>query len=403
MLLRHIPFLKSVLYFSFTAFGGPQGHMGMMVRTFTEKRHDVTEKELLEYNAFTQMLPGPSSTQTIMLIAYKRGGIPLALLTLLLWIFPAALIMGGFSFLIHYINVKDVQTTLFQFVQPMSVGFIVFAAIRMMRSSVRHIATWGIMIGSALVTLWIRTPWILPILLVLGGVISNFSNKRIPESSTPAKPIRWINLWLFALVFIAAGVLSELARINAWENRQILHLFENFYRFGSIVFGGGQVLVPMMLFQYVTRPMALDRPPMLTGEELLTGFGLVHALPGPVFSICAYVGGMVMRDYGVFWQILGSFTATVAVFIPSTLLLFFLFPVYQNLRQHVVIYRALEGIYAAIIGIIWASGLVLFQAMTFAYSHLVVVVITVSLLLFTRVPAPLIVLSWLLLGWGLHS
>ncbi len=403
MLLRHIPFLKSVLYFSFTAFGGPQGHLGMMVRSFTDKRHDVTEKELLEYNAFTQMLPGPSSTQTIMLIAYKRGGIPLALLTLLLWIFPAAVIMGGFSFLIHYINLRDVQTTVFHFVQPMSVGFILFAAIRMMKSSVRHKATWGIMVGSALITLWIRTPWVLPALLLLGGVISNFSNKRIPELAEPAKPIRWINLWLFALVFVAAGVISEIARIHAWENRQIFHLFENFYRFGSIVFGGGQVLVPMMLFQYVTRPMALDRPPMLTGEELLTGFGLVHALPGPVFSICAYVGGMVMRDYGVGWQIMGACTATVAVFIPSTLLLFFLFPVYQNLRQHVIIYRALEGIYAAIIGIIWASGLVLFQAMEFAYSHLVVVAITVSLLLFTRIPAPFIVLSWLLLGWALNS
>ncbi len=104
MLLRHVPFLKTVFIYSFTAFGGPQGHMGMMVKTFVQKRKDLTEDELLEYNAFCQMLPGPSSTQTVMLIALKRGGVPLAIITLLLWVFPAAFIMGLFSFLIFYFN-----------------------------------------------------------------------------------------------------------------------------------------------------------------------------------------------------------------------------------------------------------------------------------------------------------
>ena len=76
--------------------------MGMMVKTFVQRRKDLTEDELLEYNAFCQMLPGPSSTQTVMLIAMKRGGITLATLTLLLWVFPAAFIMGAFSFFIFY-------------------------------------------------------------------------------------------------------------------------------------------------------------------------------------------------------------------------------------------------------------------------------------------------------------
>src|SRR3954468_12895147 len=101
LLLRHVPFLKAVFLFSFSAFGGPQGHMGMMVKTFVQKRKDVTQDELLEYNAFCQMLPGPSSTQTVTLIAFKRGGVPLAILTLLLWVFPAAFIMGLLSFFIR--------------------------------------------------------------------------------------------------------------------------------------------------------------------------------------------------------------------------------------------------------------------------------------------------------------
>src|SRR4030095_625526 len=102
ILLRHIPFLKAVFLHSISAFGGPQGHFGMMLKTFVHQRHDVTEKELLEYSAFCQMLPGASSTQTLTLIGYKRGGIPLALLTLLIWVLPACTLMSGLSFLLDY-------------------------------------------------------------------------------------------------------------------------------------------------------------------------------------------------------------------------------------------------------------------------------------------------------------
>jgi chromate transporter len=93
-LLRHIPFLKAVFLHSISAFGGPQGHIGMMMKTFVNRRRDITQEELMDYNAFCQLLPGASSTQTLTLIGYKRGGIPLAVLTLIIWILPACVIMG---------------------------------------------------------------------------------------------------------------------------------------------------------------------------------------------------------------------------------------------------------------------------------------------------------------------
>ncbi|HSF46176.1 MAG TPA: chromate transporter, partial [Chitinophagaceae bacterium] len=94
-LLRHIPFLRAVFLHSITAFGGPQGHFGMMLKTFVHQRKDITEEELLEYNAFCQLLPGASSTQTLTLIGFKRGRLPLAILTLLIWILPACFLMGS--------------------------------------------------------------------------------------------------------------------------------------------------------------------------------------------------------------------------------------------------------------------------------------------------------------------
>lgn len=402
-LLRHIPFLKAVFLYSFTAFGGPQGHMGMMVKTFVQKRKDLTEDELLEYNAFCQMLPGPSSTQTVMLIGMKRGGIPLALLTLLLWVFPAALLMAVFSFIMYHYHLGKLSENRLILLQPMSVGFVFYAAARMMKTSIKHIATASIMVGSLFATLFINSPWVFPALLVLSGTISNFSNKRIPTPLQKPKKINWLHLWAFAAIFIIAGVLSELARTEAWQHGRIFNLFENFYRFGAIVFGGGQTLMPMMYYQFVSR----QGYQVLTAGQLLTGYGLVQALPGPVFSVCSFVGGMAMSQFGGMWQAVGALVATIAVFMPSTLLLFFLFPIYENLKHHVIIFRALEGINSAIVGIIWASGIILFRyiafdaSLSFEWFHLVVAAITFSLLYFSKIPAPLIVLGWALLSIAL--
>jgi chromate transporter len=405
MFLRHIPFLKAVFSYSLTAFGGPQGHLGMMVKTFVQKRKDVTEEELMEYNSFCQILPGPSSTQTVMLIGWKRGGISLGIVTLLIWILPAALLMTAFSYLVTYIDTKSIQTNLFHYIQPMSVGFVCYAAVRMMRRSVNNKITWAIMLACIPLTVLVRSPWVFPLVLVAAGILTNFSDKRIVKRVTKPRPVKWVNLWLFALVFLIAGLLSELARWQQWEYRRIVHLFENFYRFGSIVFGGGQALIPMMLVQFVALPTKRGMPPYMSSGELMTGFGLVQAMPGPVFSVCAFVGGLAMNQYGPLWQAAGSLISIIAIFLPSTLLLLFLFPIYQNLKQHVAIYRSLEGINAAIVGVIWASGILLFMEINkhgFEPMSPVVVLITFCLLQFTRVPAPLIVLGWLLLGWTLH-
>ena len=377
----------------------------MMMKTFVHQRRDVTEEELLEYNAFCQMLPGPASTQTVMLIALKRGGVLLAIITLGLWVLPAFLLMTAASFLLVYFS-NAIPKHLFDFVRPMSVGFVFYAAFRMTRVSVRNAATWAIMLGALLATLLIKSPWVFPGVLVAAGFASNISSKRIPVRETKPKKINWTSLWLFALLFVGAGVLSELARVHDWPHRRAYNLFENFYRFGAIVFGGGQALLPMLLYQFITRPQKLGQEPWLSSGELLTGYGLVQAAPGPVFSFCAFAGGMILHQQGPAWQLIGCLLATVAVFLPGTLLLLFLFPVYNNLKQHVIIFRALEGLHAAVVGIVWASGFVLMHSLYVGYDgsslllvrDLIVIAAAVCFLFFTRLPAPLLVIICLLAG-----
>nr|WP_295869059.1 chromate efflux transporter [uncultured Chitinophaga sp.] len=395
MFLRHIPFLKAVLLHSITAYGGPQGHLAMMMKTFVYQRKDVTEQELMEYNAFCQLLPGASSSQTLTLIGYKRGGVMLAIVTLLIWITPACLMMGSLSFLLQYFDKRALQTDIFKYVQPMAVGFLAFGSVKAFRISINNLATFVIMIVAMFAAFYLKSPWTFPALIILGGIVSNFSNKRIPDISDKPKKIQWGNIWLFVVIFVLAGFLSEYARSHEWITRRPFNLFENFYRFGSLVFGGGDILIAMMLEQYVTR----TKSNYMSAEELLTGAGIMRALPGPTFSISAYVGGMAMRNLGMGYQFLGCILAPIAIFLPSLLLVLFFFPIWHNLKKYVVIYRALEGINSVVVGIMWAATLILFFAIPITWYNLLIMFTTLALLLFSRLPSPFIVIACLLMGW----
>ncbi|MGB8194044.1 MAG: chromate transporter [Chitinophagaceae bacterium] len=407
VLLRHTSFLKAVFLHSITAFGGPQGHLGMMLKTFCEKRRDVTKEELLDYNSFCQLLPGASSTQVLTLIGYKRGGVPLAVLTLIIWILPACILMGAFSF-----YTQKAQTKIFIFIPPMAVGFLLYAAIKGLRIAITNTITYTIMFASTVATYLLFTmPWIFPVLIVLGGFVTNLSNKRIPEKATVRKKIKWWNIWLFGFIFITAGITSELARKNNWPNRRPINLFENTYRFGSLVFGGGQVLIPIMYEQFVARPQSaklIQRNPAvikIDKEDFYNGAGIVRAMPGPVFSIASFAGGLAMKDMGWPYQLLGCIIGSLAIFLPSVLLVLFFFPIWHNLKKYVVVYRSLEGINAVVVGIMFAASFYMMKDVSIAgfdtinFINIGIIAATTLLLFFTRLPAPVIVFICLLLGW----
>ncbi|MES2003836.1 MAG: chromate efflux transporter [Bacteroidota bacterium] len=410
-----MPFLRAVFWHSITAFGGPQGHMGMMLKTFVQQRRDVTEEELIEYNGFCQLLPGASSTQTLTLIGYKRGGIPLAVLTLLIWILPACTLMGGISFLLDYMDDMGLKVGVFKFVRPMAIGFIAYSTFRIFGVAVHNTITRVIMIVATIATfLAFKTPWIFPVLIVAAGIATNFSDKRIPQKGTLPKKIKWGNILIFFALFGLAGYFSETASRNNWQNRKPINLFENAYRFGSLVFGGGDVLIPLMYEQYVTRPetkrvLETKREVLrMTREDFLTGSGMVRAIPGPVFSIGAFTGGMVLRDQGPAMQLLGCVIGAIAIFLPSALLVLFFFPVWHNLKKYAVIYRSLEGINAAVVGIMAGATCYLIKdtflsslidAKAIGFWDLLIVLVTFLLLSSNKIPAPFIVLGCLVLGW----
>ena len=415
MLLRHIPFLRTVMLHSITAFGGP-AHYGVMLRTFANERHDITEAELMDFVSFCNMLPGASSTQVLTLIGYKRGGIPLAILTLLVWIMPACVLMGGLSFLLDYFDDRDITVNLFHFLQPMAIGFIAFAAFRVYKIAIYNTITRVILgVGIVLTFLFFKTPWVFPALIIASGIVTNFSSKRIPQKGIPSKQIKWGNMLIFIALFGIAGYLSETATRNNWKNHKAFNVFESSYRFGSLVFGGGDVLIPMMYEQYVVRPttphiIATRRDVLkMNKTDFLTGSGIVRAIPGPVFAIGSFTGGMVLReDNTIATQLLGCVLGSLGIFLPSLLLVLFFFPVWHNLKKYAVIYRSLEGINAAVVGLMAGATLYLINDILNINSKSVgwlitidagVIIATFLTLQFSKIPPPIIVLACILLGW----
>jgi chromate transporter len=419
VMLRHLHFLKTVFLHSVTAFGGPQAHIAMMMKTFVHQRPYVTKEELLEYNGFCQLLPGASSTQTIILIGYKRGGVLLAVLTLIIWILPASILMGAFSFLIGYIDKKDLEH-IFKFIPPMAVGFLVYAAVVSFGVSIRNTITWVIMLISAAATyLLFKQPWIFPLLIVLGGVTTNLSRKRIPQVEQKPRKIKWWNIWMFAIIFIAAGFISSTAKKNNWPNRRPINLFENTYRMGSLVFGGGQVLMPMMYEQFCIRSVEVKQKKKdqnvitIDKDDMYNGMGIVRAIPGPVFSIASFAGGMALKDIGkapeerTAMQLLGCLIGTIAIFLPSALLVLFFFPIWNNLKKYAAVYRSIEGINAAVVGILIAATLFIMkdisiiEAKTVSFINVGIILGTFLLLHYTKIPSPIVVVFCLLLGYFL--
>jgi chromate transporter len=388
-LLRHIPFLKAVFQHSLTAFGGPQVHVGLLQHRFVTHRKDISSEELMEYNAFCQLLPGASSTQTVVLIAFKRGGFSLAWITLLIWILPASSFMASLAIAYTHFDLQPLLKSL-HLLQPMVIGFIASATYLLYQKAIRNTITLFVFIAAGLLTIiGFKTPWTIPVVIILAGIVTNFSNKRIPDQGAAPKKIKWIHLHLFLFFFMAAGFLSEQSTRQNWEQRKVFNLFENNYRFGSFVFGGGDVLIPMMYEQYVTRPntervkeskrdvLKLDRAAFLTGS------GIVRAIPGPIFSIASFTGALALAEKGIGGQVLGAIVASIGVFLPSFLIVLFFFPIWQKLKQYALFYRSLEGIYAAVVGIMLGATLYLLKDILFDLGHLSTVNIGLYLLVFS--------------------
>ncbi|MEP3388071.1 MAG: chromate efflux transporter [Reichenbachiella sp.] len=384
--VRYYIFLKDVFLLTISAFGGPQAHFAMMLDLLVHKRGYLDEKDLIELTALCQFLPGPTSTQTLTAIGFRVGGPNLAYLTLLIWITPAFLIMTFAGIFISTLEQYDISMEFARFIKPMAVGIVAYSAYVIIKKVVTTRLAVVLMLVAAVASFLVRTPYIFPVILLVGGSITAFNYKRHEREEKEGIRIQWSNFILWA------GVLVGAALIGASVDWLGIRIFENFYRIGSLIFGGGQVLVPFMYTEFV------EFKEYLTSEEFLSGFALVQAVPGPVFSFASYVGSISMKEYGMFGQVMGGFMAALGIFLPGTFLIFFVIRFWEELKKFRIVKASLDGVNAASSGMILAAVVLLSQPLMGDYLNYAIMIGTFAIMFTKKVPTPFLILGGILLG-----
>jgi chromate transporter len=386
--VRYYLFLKDTLTLSLTAFGGPQAFLAMLLERMVKQRAYISEEELWELNALCNMLPGPSSTQLISAIGFRVGGPNLAYLALIVWILPATLLMIFAAILISFLQENTPGALNFaRFIQPMAIGFIIFAAQKTIGKMIQTTEAMILVLISTFISFFYSSPYIFPVLLIAGGLSTSIKYKKQPklEKDAPLK-IEWANFYLWA------GTLALAAILGAVTKNQSILLFENFYRNGSLIFGGGQVLVPYLYTEFV------DFKHFLSSEEFLTGYAISQGIPGPTFSISSFVGALSMREFGTAGFFVGGFIAAAGIFLPGIFLIFFVIRFWDQLKKYRPIRAALEGINAVSCGMLISAAYLLFEPLEANGINIFFILGTYLLLQFTKIPSPAIIAGGIVLG-----
>lgn len=385
-------FLLAVFKFSLIAFGGPSAHIAMLMKEFVEKKKFVTQKELLEYNALCQILPGPSSTQTLVAIAYQFGGLTLAILSFLIWILPSAIIMALFAIGYTHFELSNQAAKYIFVLGPMAIGFIAYSAYVLTRNVLGNRISYGLAIFAIALTLFIRNAYVFPLVLFCAILFSYFFVK-VPEEKKPEDFIKtnWKKIIPLVFIFLLFAILGAIINRTSVFSLPV-RLFENFYRNGVFIFGGGQVLAPLLYTEFV------EMKHYLTTPEFMSGFALQQVIPGPLFSFTSFIGAMSVKGAGIAGQLLGSLAALIGINLPGLLFILTIFPFWGKLKTKKSIQSALVGINSVSVGFAIAAFFIMLQTINGNATQLLIVLLTFAMLKFTKIQPAFIICIGLLVA-----
>lgn len=397
MAKRQLLFIRNVFFFTFTAFGGAQAHLSLLLRYFVNNINFISEEELLELNALAQVLPGPASTQTLVGIAYKVGGIKLAIITFLIWILPSAAIMTLAAIWYALLDQKHKFAEALEYIHPIALGVVAYGAFQLGRKVLTTQVSVFLAVGALVGTLVLREAYVFPLAILIGGMVS--SAIGTPTEETELRVRLFANINPKKLGYFI-GVLLFMAMLGAIINRTSpfslpIRLFENFYRNGIFIFGGGQVLVPMMFTEFVQMKHYLSQ------TDFLSGFAFQQVLPGPTFSFTSYIGALGMKHggYSILGQATGGLLAVLGINLPGLILVLFIVPFWNDLKKISRIKHSLSGINAVSVGFIIAAFVMLIAPVGLNWLFLGIVLATFLLLNFTKISPALIIVAGLFLGY----
>lgn len=327
-----------------TSFGGPIAHLGYFHDEFVVKRKWFDEHSYADLVALCQFLPGPASSQVGIAIGESRAGVLGAIAAWTGFTLPSALFLVAFAFGVSTFK-GSISGSWLHGLKVVAVAIVAQALWGMGTKLCPDKRRASIAVVAAILALLIPSAIGQIGIIVAGGIIGVLYLKM--NSELPHNPIKTkinVKLGFVSLgLFVALVILLPLAASST--NIQSLKLFDSFFRAGSLVFGGGHVVLPLLKAEVVT-------PGWVTSDAFMAGYGAAQAIPGPLFTFSAYLGAMSSSE-PTGW--IGGLIALVGAFLPSFLLIFGALPFWEKLRRISQMRYAMFGINAAVVGLLLAA------------------------------------------------
>lgn len=367
-----------------TSFGGPTAHLGYFHEEYVRKRQWIDEKSYADLVALCQFLPGPASSQVGIGIGVMRAGIVGGIVSFIGFTWPSVLALILFALLLQGANVGDMSWL--HGLKIVAVVIVAHAILGMAKNLTPDIQRKTIALVALVAALLVETIFTQVVIIVIAGVLGAVIYKEQVTINEPvrkpfiSKTIGFISLGLFFGLLLILPLLSSLTA-HHW-----IVMMDSFYRAGSLVFGGGHVVLPLLENEFVSSGL-------MDETAFIAGYGATQAVPGPLFTFAAYIGTVIDG-----WQ--GGLFATFAIFLPAFLLILGTLPFWHQLRSNPKMNGAFMGVNAAVVGIliaafydpIWTSAIL--QPIDFAMAA-----ILFSLLVFWKLPPWVIVLAGAIGGW----
>lgn len=362
----------------FTSFGGPVAHLGYFHNEYIHRRKWMDEKSYADLVALCQFLPGPASSQVGIGIGVMRAGVLGGIVSFIGFTLPSVIALIIFALVLQGLNIGNAGWI--HGLKVVAVAVVAHAILGMAQKLTPDLKRKALALFALVVTLLWQTAFTQISVIVISAIIGLMLYKQHSESDDSrvyfplSRGFAVISLSVFFGLLILLPILREITSLS-W-----IAMFDSFYRSGSLVFGGGHVVLPLLEREFVPTGW-------LSEEAFLAGYGAAQAVPGPLFTFAAYLGA-VMNG----WQ--GGILATIAIFLPAFLLILGTLPFWDSLRHNPKIKGALMGVNAAVVGIlisafyhpIWTSSIL--APIDFAFAA-----ILFSILVYWKLPPWMIVVS----------
>jgi chromate transporter len=327
------------------SFGGPVAHLGYFRKEFVERRHWLDDTAYADVVALCQFLPGPASSQVAFLLGMRRAGLAGALLASVAFMLPSAVAMILFAYGVA--SMGDVRGA--GWLHGLKVAAVAVVALAVWAMSRRLCPDWprrSVAAAAAAVALLLPGP-----LSQLGVIAGCSLIGLLALSGRPAAPaddgtrVGMVHASAAASLGVFALLLALLPLAAAWSGDKRVDVFDHFYRAGSLVFGGGHVVLPVLRTEVV-------HPGWIGDDAFLTGYGAAQALPGPLFTFAAYLGTLIHGGSHA-WS--GGVLALLAIYLPGWLLAGGAYPFWHLLRSRAWAHGILRGANAAVVGLLLAA------------------------------------------------